>query len=325
MLLLKHEDIVGLLTPSEVIDTVRAALLEQSKGQVQVPTRITIDSSSGHGWLRVMPGILNGSGVMGYKAMHSTPGVGVAYLVALYDLKSGELLAQVDADWITSQRTSATAAVGTDLLARRKIACAGIIGSSEQARAMLAAMAAIRHLPRVKVFSPTASNRERFAREMSEKLGVEIEPVERPEQAVQGCDLVLSVFRAGSEPVVRGDWLDPGAHVVSVSAVRPMARELDDTVWRRCDVVVLDDRDHVFESGDGRSALASQAITRDRAAELWEVVGGSNPGRRREDDVTMFKAVGTALQDLALAKAVYDRARAKGLGQDTGSFPHFRK
>src|SRR5262249_12009625 len=113
-LLLKHEDVAELLSLDETIAAVPSGVVEQARGAVQVPPRTTTDAASGHGWLRLMPAILNGSGLMGYKAMHSTPGVGVRYLVALYDLKTGELLAQMDADWLTSRRTAATAAVATD-------------------------------------------------------------------------------------------------------------------------------------------------------------------------------------------------------------------
>src|SRR5215470_9851334 len=146
MLLLQHHEIIGLLSPEEIIETLRAALIEQSKGMVQVPPRTTVDSSSGHGWLRMMPAILNGSNVMGFKAMHSTPGVGVGYFVDLYDLPTGELLAMMDADWLTAQRTAATAAIGVDLLARKTIRTVGVLGSGEQARSMLIAASKVRQL-----------------------------------------------------------------------------------------------------------------------------------------------------------------------------------
>src|SRR5580704_12288707 len=152
MLLLTHDDIAGLLAPEEIIEALREALLEQSKGLVQVPPRTTVDSSSGFGWLRTMPAILNGSQVMGFKAMHSTPGVGVGYLVDLYDLPTGELLAAMDADWLTAQRTAAIAAIGVDMLAARTIRTAGVLGSGEQARSMLIAATKVRQLSRVKIF-----------------------------------------------------------------------------------------------------------------------------------------------------------------------------
>jgi ornithine cyclodeaminase/alanine dehydrogenase-like protein (mu-crystallin family) len=308
-----------------VIEAARAGLREQSAGLVQVPPRTTVDSTSGHGWLRLMPAVLNGSKVMGFKAMHSTTGVGVGYIIALYDLPTGILLAQLDADWITSQRTAATAAVAVDELAAAKINQVGIIGSSEQARAMLAAVSQVRKFSAVNVFSPTPANRKKFADEMGEKLNLNITPVASPDKAVKGCDLVLSVYRAGSEPVISGDWLEAGAHMCSVSAVRPVAREIDDSVWKKSTAVIVDDREHVFESGDGLSILRSGTMRKQDATELWEVVGKQKPGRTKAGDITLYKAVGYALQDLVVANAVYERAKSLGLGHDTGEFPRLRK
>lgn len=325
MLLLNYDQVSNLLTPCEVIEAARAGLREQSQGLVQVPPRTTTDSTGGYGWLRIMPAILNGSKVMGYKAMHSTTGVGVGYIIALYDMPTGVLLTQMDADWITSQRTAATAAVAVDELAAKDITQVGIIGSSEQARAMLTAVAQVRKLPKVNVFSPTPANRKKFADQMGEKLNITMQPVDSAERAVRGCDLVLSVFRAGTTPVVSGKWLEAGAHMCSVSAVRPVAREIEDDVWSRATTVVLDDREHVFESGDGISALKNKVIAKDQTAELWEVVGKSRAGRKNASDITLYKGVGYALQDLVVAKAVYDRAKQLGIGTDTGEFPRLRK
>lgn len=324
-IVLRHEHVAGLLTVDEVRDAVLAGLKEQAVGQVQVPPRTTIDASSSRAWLRVMPAIMNGSGVMGYKAMHSNPGVGVRYLVMLYDLVSGELLAQIDADWLTAQRTAATAAIAADVLANQAIGQTGVLGSSDQARAMLAAVARVRKLTQVKIFSPTPANRQRFADEMSRQLGLTITASDSAREAVADCDLVLSVFRAGAEPLIDAHWIKPRTHVNAGSSVRPEARELKDDVWSSCAVVAVDDRAHVFESGDGRSAIASGAIAPERTVELWELVGGAKPGRRRAEDITLFKGVGTALQDLALAAAIYRKAKVRGLGEDIGNFPRVRR
>ena len=324
MLLLKHDDIAGLLAPEEVIAVLRDALIEQSNGLVQVPPRTTVESSHGFGWLRTMPAILNGSKVMGFKAMQSTPGVGVGYFVALYDLPTGELLATMDADWLTAQRTAATAAIGVDLLARKTIRTVGVLGSGEQARSMLIAASKVRHLPQIRVFSPTPAHRERFVEEVGREQGLNITPVERPEQAVSGCDLLLSVFRAGKVPFVATEWITPGMHICAASSVRPAARELEDDIWRKAAVVAVDDCAHAFDSGDGRSAIASRAFDAERAVEIWELVSGQKPGRRSDTDITLFKSVGTALQDLAIAKAIYHRAKQKALGRDLGRFPNIR-
>ena len=325
MLFLKYSEIPGLLTTDQVINAVRAGLKEQSEGLVQVPPRTTVDSNKGHGWLRLMPAILNGSGVMGFKFMHSTPGVGVGYVVALYDMHTGNLLAQVDADWITSQRTAASAAISVDELANKGARTVGIIGSSEQARAMLGAVSRVRKFENVKVFSPTAENRRKFADAMGEKLNLNIEPVDRPELAVKDREVVLSVYRAGTTPVIFGDWLGKGTHMCSVSAVRPVAREIDDSVWRAATRVFADDKQHVFESGDGLSALASGATAKEKVDELWEVIGRKKPGRTQANDITLYKAVGYGLQDVIVAKALYEAAKNAGVGQDIGEFPRLRR
>lgn len=324
MLLLEHDDIAGLLSPEEIIEALREALLEQSKGLVQVPPRTTVDSSSGFGWLRTMPAILNGSKVMGFKAMHSTPGVGVGYFVDLYDLPTGELLAMMDADWLTAQRTAATAAIGVDMLARETIRTVGVLGSGEQARAMLIAASKVRRLDQINVFSPTPAHRQAFAETIGRAEGLNIKPVESPQQAVVGCDLLLSVFRAGTEPFVSADWITSGMHICAASSVRPAARELEDEIWRKAAIVAVDDRGHAFESGDGRSAIASRSFAAERAVELWELVSGQQRGRGSDADITLFKSVGTALQDLAIAKAIYLRARQKGLGREVRHFPKMR-
>jgi alanine dehydrogenase len=324
MLLLEHDDIAGLLAPEEIIAALRQALIEQSKGLVQVPPRTTVDSSSGFGWLRTMPAILNGSKVMGFKAMHSTPGVGVGYFVDLYDLPSGELLATMDADWLTAQRTAAVAAIGVDVLARQTIGAVGVLGSGEQARSMLIAASKVRHLPPIKVFSPTPAHRQTFAENMKREHGLNVTAVDSPQHAVVGCDLLLSVFRAGKAPSVAAEWITPGMHICAASSVRPAARELEDDIWRKAAIVAVDDRAHAFESGDGRSAIASQVFSAERAVELWQLVSGQVAGRSSDADITLFKSVGTALQDLAIAKAIYDRAKQKGLGRDLGRFPKMR-
>jgi alanine dehydrogenase len=324
MLLLEHDDIAGLLSPEEVIEVLRQALLEQSKGLVQVPPRTTVDSSSGFGWLRTMPAILNGSRVMGFKAMHSTPGVGVGYFVDLYDLPTGELLAMMDADWLTAQRTAATAAIGVDTLASKTVRTVGVLGSGEQARSMLIAASKVRQLGQVNVFSPTPAHRQTFSETLGRTHGLNIKPVEHPQQAVVGCDLLLSVFRAGNAPFVATEWITPGMHICAASSVRPAARELEDDIWRKAAVVAVDDREHAFESGDGRSVIASRSFDAERAVELWQLVSGQRRGRSTDRDITLFKSVGSALQDLAIANAIYLRARQQGLGRDVSRFPRMR-
>ncbi|HLG70234.1 MAG TPA: ornithine cyclodeaminase family protein [Chloroflexota bacterium] len=323
MLLLTHEDVAGLLSPKDAIEAVRAGLKEQAAGQVQIPPRTTTDYTSGKGWLRLMPVIMNGAGYMGFKAMHSTAGVGVRYRISLYEMDSGELLSEMDADWITSHRTSAMVAVATDELARKEATELGVLGSSEQAKAMVQAVAAVRSFRRVRVFSPNPEHRRAFVESIRSQLEIDAVAVDSAEEAA-AAEVVCVAIRAGEEPAFRAGWLRSGAHFSGISSVRPEAREIEDAVWSRADVVVVDDLGHVLESGDGRSGLASGELREERMAELWQIVSGEKPGRTTPDQITLFKSVGTALQDLSLAIAVYQRARERGIGRDAGEFPHIR-
>jgi ornithine cyclodeaminase/alanine dehydrogenase-like protein (mu-crystallin family) len=324
-LVLRRQEVEGLLTLDEVIASLRGMLREQADDQAQLPPRITVDSRSGRGWLRLMPGILNGSGVMGYKAMHSTPGVGVRYVITLIDMESGALLAFVDADWVTQVRTAATAAIGTDTLARRDVEQVAVFGSSTQAAMLLACVGRVRAFKRVRVFSPTQANRERFAATVQKEHGIDARAVASGTEAAEDADVIISAIRATGAPAILASWLRPGMHVTAISSVRPEARELDEEIWSMAAAVGVDDREHVFESGDGRAAVAAKKIRPEETAELWELTCGARPGRESADAITLFKSVGTGLQDVAVANALYRRAKESGAGLEIGEFPHARK
>jgi ornithine cyclodeaminase/alanine dehydrogenase-like protein (mu-crystallin family) len=188
---------------------------------------------------------------------------------------------------------------------------------------LLTALAVVRAFERAKVFSPTAAHRERFAAALTSELGRPVEPVASPEAAVADCEVVAVAVRPTAEPVLRREWLAPGAHVVAISAVRPEHRELDVAIWQQAAVLGVDDRQHVFESGDGRAAQAA-GVAPERTTELWELLAGRHPGRTDATALTVFKSVGTGLQDLSLAHALYQRARALGRGLDLGDWPRRR-
>ncbi len=322
-ILLRDDHVARLASVRDAIEAVRAGLREQAAGQVQLPMRMTVDTPTG--WLRYMPAIMAGSGCMGYKVMHSTKGVGVGYLVMLYDLASGQLLALIDAAKLTALRTAATTAIATEYLARRDATVLGVLGSGEQARVHLTAMCAVRNIGRVAVFSPRAERRQEFAEVMSRKVNATVEAVNCPRDAVRGSDIVVIAVRAGHEPVFYGEWLVSGMHVNGISSVRPTAREIDDAVWTKSDVIAVDDRGHVLESGDGQCLLHTKTVDPERMVELWELVGGTRAGRQHSNEITLFKSVGNALQDLALAVAVYRRAIEAGVGEDLGDIPQFTR
>jgi len=323
VLILRDDELRDLLSVEETMSALRAMLAEQSEGGISMPERVTADLDGG-GFLRVMPAIHHRSGFMGFKFMDVVPGHGARYAIALLDTQDGELTALVDADYITTVRTSATAAIATDLFAPAEVEEMGLIGSSSQAEGLILAMAAVRKIPRVKVFSPNRERREQFAGRMSAQTGITVEPVESASLAIRTANLVCGAYRATGEPSVLGADLRPDAHVNSLSSVRAAAREVADEVWGKCARVVVDHRQGVAASGDGISAARTGAYDLERAPELWEVMLS---GERRNGDgvLTMFKSVGAATQDLAVAARAYELARVRGVGQDVPDFPALRK
>ena len=323
MLLLRDEDVRQAVQGADVVGGMEHMLSRPVEGALELPPRMTIDAAGGHGWLRLMPVIAYDTGYAGYKAMNFHPQQGVRYLIAMTSLSDGELVAMVDADWITAFRTAATAAIAVKHLARSGADQITVIGSGTQARALLEATTHVLRPAKVRVYSPTAANRERFAEEMGEQLGVPIEPADDLDAAVNAADVVLSAIRANGSPVIDAGALRDGQLVCGISSVRPEHREVDMSVWRSSRVVV-DDLEHVRESGDGRAATELGLTDAADVPELWQVLQDPSLGRRNDDERVLFKSVGTAEQDMALAAIVLQRARELGLGQDLGEFPSIR-
>lgn len=319
-LLLTDEDMEELLNVGDSIAALRSALDEQATGLVQMPTRQTMDALNSHNWLRISTAFLNRADYMGFKSMNRAEGLGMRYLVALYRISSGELVALMDANLLTTHRTAATSAIGTDLLAPSDSKSVGIIGSGVQAKAFLRAYAVLRPLETVAIFSPREESRLAFAEFVQHELGIAASTCTSPETLAQASDTIVLAMRAPFEPVFRTEWLRPGVHVTGLSSVRKEAREVEDGVWRASSLVVADDRGTVFQSGDGLSASASDSIRPEDVPELWELIAG-RAGRAEEKDVTLFKSAGCAMQDIAVAVSAFERASERGLGRDLGTFP----
>ncbi len=319
-ILLTHDEVASAVTMTEAVGILEEGFRVQARGEVSLPTRLT--TPAGRGWLRMMPAVASGMGVMGFKAMNLVPKIGVRYVVFLYRIQDGALLAIMDAESITTQRTGAVSAVATKWMAREDASTVGVLGSSAEAKAQLVAMAAVRPVRAAKVFSPNPEHRERFVNEMSRALGIDVRPVESAREAVRGTDLVVLAVKA-TAPVFSGEWIEPGMHVNAIGSVRPEQREIDPETFRRSDPVVVDSREETMESGDGLAAKAD-GLDGSGFRELWELVEGVVSGRTHTGSITLFKSVGTALQDLSLAKKIYEVALSKGLGRDLGDFPHVK-
>ena len=303
----------------ECIEAMADALRLTARGEVSLPLRQVVLPPGGRGALASMPAVAPGLG-MGVKVITVLPGNhGSAYpshqgVVLLFGHERGELQAIVDASELTAIRTAAVSGLATRLLAREGASDLALLGSGVQARTHLAAMRAVRSLERVRVWSPSRANREAFAERESSRHGIPIEPVDSAEAAVRGADLVCTVT-AATAPVVRGEWLSPGVHVNAVGASLPSARELDTEAVRRSRLFVDRREATVHESGDYLIPLREGAIREDHiVAELGEVLDGTATGRRGPDEITLFKSLGIAIEDLAAARLLVERARAEGVG-----------
>jgi alanine dehydrogenase len=326
MLLLSEQDIRALLTMDDLIQTMESALVEFSAGRVRQPLRTVVEVGAGHAFFGVMPAYLPvssgpASAALGTKLVTvfgSNAELGLPTHLAtivLLDAMTGELLAIMDGRYITEARTAAVSAVSAKLLARSNAGVLAIIGSGVQARSHLTALSRVRALRDVRVWSPREDRRQAFAREMQPEATAPIRPVASAQQAVADADLVV-LATAAREPVVRGEWIADGTHIAAVGACRPDQREMDTALVRRAKVFVDSRTGALAEAGDLVLPMREGAIDEDHiAGELGELAGGVVEGRRSPADVTVFKSLGMAVEDVTAAHLAYTRATERGLGR----------
>lgn len=312
-LVLDNAEVVAAADMTSVIDALERAMAVDARGGVASVPRINLPVGE-QGFFRVMPAVIEELDVMGLKAFNSGAGGTVRYLVGLWRASSGELLGLIDASTLTAIRTGAVTGVAQRALTRdqREV---GVIGSGLEARTNLEAICAVAPVERVKVFSPRAERRERFAAEMSEKLDVEIVPVDSPRAAAAAQTvLVATNTGAGTGTIaLEGSWLDATEHVNTIGSTMSALREVDGATFGRAALVVLDTLDAPAESGDLQAAAAEGHWDDARVRWLADVVAEAADV---PSGLTVFKSVGTALQDVVAAKAVYDVALERGLGRE---------
>ena len=234
--------------------------------------------------------------------------------VLLFDGETGEPRAILDAASVTAIRTAAASGVATRALGRRDAGDLAILGSGVQARTHLDAMRAVRPLRRVRVWSRRPESARRFATEESARTGLAVEVASTGREAVAGADLICAVT-AATEAVLLGDWIAPGAHINAVGACTPKARELDAAAVARSRLFTDRRESLLAEAGDFLLAREEGAVADDHIlGEVGEVLEGTVPGRRSEDEITLFKSLGIAVEDLAAGRHLYAKALAVGKG-----------
>lgn len=314
---LTEQDVTQLLTMSSALATVEAVLKRQASGAATNEPRRRV--RAGGATLHVMSGAIAGrgefDGFLGLKA-YTVTRHGARFYVNLFDAESGELLALIEADKLGQMRTGAASGVATKYLAKSDAKTVGIYGAGWQARSQLAAVCAVRQIESVRVYSRTAEHREKFCAEMGAELGLsDIAPVDQPEAAAE-AEIIITITSA-REPVLQGAWLKPGAHVNAAGGNSILRRELDDETIKRAQLIAVDDLNQAkTEAGELIVAAEKGLLMWERVHELRHVVAGALPGRRNNDDITLFKSLGIAIEDVATAAVVYRKAKEQNVGKE---------
>ncbi len=316
LLILNHTEVGKLLNMDECISVMEDAFVALARGQIDQPLRSVFRPASLSGVMALMPSYRGGDGALfGLKAICVFPGNAAIGKdahqggVLLFDGVTGELLALANASAITAIRTAAVSALATRVLAKSNAADLAIVGAGVQARTHLAAIACVRPLQRVRVAARRYESAQRFATEMRDRFPFPIVAVPNAEAAVRDAEIIVTATTA-REPVLQRDWLSPGAHLNAVGTYSPKAREIDSATMASA-TLFTDRRESILhEAGDYLIPAQEGLINEESiAAELGEVLVGSHPGRTTDDEITLFKSLGLAVEDLASAAFLYQKAR----------------
>jgi ornithine cyclodeaminase len=312
-LLLKEKDVEQLLTMPLALELVERVHREYSAGQaIDVPRERTRLPRAA---LHILQGAVPSSGVLGYKAYTSSR-EGIRFIVYVFNAERGNLEGIVEANLLGMIRTGAAGGVAARVLSRADSKVAGVFGSGWQARGQVEALAAVRPLERVKVYSRNAEKLAKFCARMRDRLGLDVVAAASAEETVRGSDVIATITTAAT-PVFSGDWVQPGQHINAAGSNSLLRQEIDEVTVRKCDPIVVDSRPTALkEAGDLLPAFEKGRISLGQVAELGEVLNGTRPGRTDPAQVTLFESQGMAIQDLVIAAELLKRARAAGLGAE---------
>jgi ornithine cyclodeaminase len=316
-------DVAALLPMAECIDAMAEALSALSRGDVQLPLRHVLPLPDGSGAFAVMPAVLGSPSApasLAVKAITVKPGNhGTAYdshqgAVLLFEGGHGSLQAIIDASAVTAIRTAAVSGVATRALAREDAGDLALLGTGVQADTHLEAMSSVRRIRRVRAWSRSPEHVQALVERVRRRHGVAVEAAGSAREAVEGADLVCTVT-SSREPVLEAAWIAPGAHVNAVGASVRTARELDSATVARAALFVDRRESALAEAGDFLIPRAEGRISDGHIqAELGDVLLGRHPGRQSADQLTVFKSLGLAVEDLAAARMIHERAVATGAG-----------
>lgn len=323
-LLLTREDVEAVLTMKRTIEAVETAFRQHHAGTVELPVRLGVPAARYEGVTLYMPAYIGGEmDALGAKivtvyphnpARHNLPTIIATIL--LNDAQTGQLIAIMDGTFITAMRTGAVTGVAAKYLARPESETVGVFGAGVQARTQLMAICAVRDIKKALVYDIASEASQKYCQEMGPRLGIEVIPAAEPRQATEGVDVVVAAT-ISKTPVFEDGWLAAGTHVSGVGSYTPEMQEIHPATMARARVVVDMREASLSEAGDLIIPINEGLFTTAHIyAELGEIVSGSKPGRANPEEITVFKSVGLAIQDVSTASMVYKLAKEKGIGQE---------
>jgi ornithine cyclodeaminase/alanine dehydrogenase-like protein (mu-crystallin family) len=321
LLILNHAEVEQLLPMAECINVMEEAFAGLARHEFHQPLRTIIKPPEVKGVMALMPTFRNGDApLFGLKAICVFAGNAALGKdahqggVLLFDGITGEPLAMVNASAITAIRTAAVSGLATLRLAREDAGDLALIGAGVQARTHLAAMACARKLRRIRVAARRLESAQKFVSEMQAQCASPIEAVESAEAAVRGADIIVTATTS-REPVLNREWISAGAHINAIGTFSFNAREIDTATMVDATLIVDRRESALNEAGDYLIAAKEGAIDPSHIrAELAEIVTGAHPGRTSSDEITIFKSLGLAMEDLAAAACVFGKARQNNVG-----------
>ncbi|MFL5042945.1 MAG: ornithine cyclodeaminase family protein [Xanthobacteraceae bacterium] len=309
---LTEVDVARLVTVTDAIVVLEEAFaLGRDPGTTNLPRQRAMLAA---GRFNLMGAACEKKSIFGLKAYFAGKG-GACYHVLLYAADGGGLLAMMEADLLGALRTGAASGLATKLMANPDARSLAVIGAGKQARTQAAAICAVRKIDRIRVYSPTREHRTAFAFVLADELGIETEPVDSGEACVDGADVVVTVTKS-ADPVCRAEWLKPGAHVNAAGANAADRRELDPEIVIRAALRVTDDRAQAqVEAAEFRDLVSAGRLAWSDIHELGDLLTGRVRGRSAASDITVYKSLGIALEDIAFAELIYRRALAAKVGR----------
>ncbi len=311
---ISESEVQAVLTMTMAIEAVEEISRKQANGEVAVHPRRRFELPGG-GFFHYMAAADFSAGFVAMKQYTYVQGR-IRFLVPLYEMRTGDLVALIEADYMGQLRTGAASGVATKYLSRQNSHVAAIVGTGGQARTQLEAIACVRKLESARVYGRNPTKREKFSKEMTERLGFSVQSAASSTEAVHGADILCTATTAAN-PVVCGADLAPGVHINAIGANHAHKRELDDEAVASADVIVVDSIEQSRqEAGDLILAFRGDEVCWTGVKKLSDVVARKSPGRTSDTEVTLFKSNGIAAWDLAVAMKAYALAKEKRLGRD---------